>query len=126
MVEIENLSLSYGQNKKVLKNISLNIKKGECVLFTGKSGSGKSSIINSINGLAVRYDGASIDGSIRIDNKNIKNLKLYEISMLVSSVFQNPKTHFFNVNTSLELLFYLENIGLSREEMDRRLTEMLN
>ena len=126
MVEIENLSLSYGQNKKVLKNISLNIKKGECVLFTGKSGSGKSSIINSINGLAVRYDGASIDGSIRIDNKNIKNLKLYEISMLVSSVFQNPKTHFFNVNTSLELLFYLENIGLSREAMDRRLTEMLN
>lgn len=126
MVEIENLSLSYGNNKKVLKNISLNIKKGECVLLTGKSGSGKSSIINSINGLAVRYDGASIDGSIRIGNKDIKNLKLYEISMLVSSVFQNPKTHFFNVNTTLELLFYLENIGLSRYEMDKRLTEMLN
>ena len=126
MVEIENLSLSYGNNKKVLKNISLNIKKGECILLTGKSGSGKSSIINSINGLAVRYDGASIDGSIRIGNKYIKNLKLYEISMLVSSVFQNPKTHFFNVNTTLELLFYLENIGLSRYEMDKRLTEMLN
>ena len=126
MVEIENLSLSYGNNKKVLKNISLNIKKGECILLTGKSGSGKSSIINSINGLAVRYDGASIDGSIRIRNKDIKNFKLYEISMLVSSVFQNPKTHFFNVNTTLELLFYLENIGLSRYEMDKRLTEMLN
>lgn len=126
MVEIENLSLSYGNNKEVLKNISLNIKKGECILLTGKSGSGKSSIINSINGLAVRYDGASIDGSIRIRNKYIKNLKLYEISMLVSSVFQNPKTHFFNVNTTLELLFYLENIGLSRYEMDKRLTEMLN
>ena len=126
MVEIENLSLSYGNNKEVLKNISLNIEKGECVLLTGKSGSGKSSIINSINGLAVRYDGASIDGSIRIGNKDIKNLKLYEISMLVSSVFQNPKTHFFNVNTTLELLFYLENIGLSRYEMDKKLTEMLN
>ena len=126
MVEIENLSLSYGNNKEVLKNISLNIEKGECVLLTGKSGSGKSSIINSINGLAVRYGGASIDGSIRIGNKDIKNLKLYEISMLVSSVFQNPKTHFFNVNTTLELLFYLENIGLSRYEMDKRLTEMLN
>ncbi len=126
MVEIENLSLSYGNNKKVLKNISLNIKKGEGILLTGKSGSGKSSIINSINGLAVRYDGASIDGSIRIRNKDIKNLKLYEISMLVSSVFQNPKTHFFNVNTTLELLFHLENIGLSRYEMDKRLTEMLN
>ena len=43
----------------------------------------------------------------------------------MSSVFQNPKTHFFNVNTTLELLFYLENIGLDKEEMDRRLGKML-
>ena len=114
MVEIENLSLSYGNSPKVLKDISLSINKGECVLFTGKSGSGKSSIINSINGLAMRYDGASTEGIIKIDNKDIRNLKLYEISMLVSSVFQNPKTHFFNINTTLELLFYLENIGLSK------------
>ena len=48
MVEIENLSLSYGNSPKVLKNISLDVKKGECVLFTGKSGSGKSSIIRNI------------------------------------------------------------------------------
>ena len=38
--------------------------------------------------------------------------------MLVSTVFQNPKTYFFNINTTLELLFYLENIGLARDEMD--------
>ena len=56
---------------------------------------------------------------------NIKDLELYQISMLVSTVFQNPKTYFFNVNTTLELLFYLENIGLAREEMDRRLKDML-
>ncbi|ORO60482.1 ABC transporter ATP-binding protein [Streptococcus oralis subsp. oralis] len=126
MVEIENLSLSYGNSPKVLKNISLDVKKVECVLFTGKSGSGKSSIINSINGLAVRYDGASMGGTIRIDNKDIKNLELYEISLLVSNVFQNPKTHFFNINTTLELLFYLENIGLSKKQMDERLNDMLD
>lgn len=126
MVEIENLSLSYGNSPKVLKNISLDVKKGECVLFTGKSGSGKSSIINSINGLAVRYDGASMGGTIRIDNKDIKNLELYEISLLVSNVFQNPKTHFFNINTTLELLLYLENIGLSKKQMDERLNDMLD
>ena len=125
MVEIEELSLSYGNSAKVIKDISLNVKKGECVLFTGKSGSGKSSIINSINGLAVQYDGASMGGTIRIDNKDIRNFKLYEISILVSSVFQNPKTHFFNINTTLELLFYLENIGLSKNQMDERLNEML-
>ncbi|AVM69301.1 ABC transporter ATP-binding protein [Lachnospiraceae bacterium oral taxon 500] len=125
MVEIENLSLSYGNSPKVLKDISLSINKGECVLFTGKSGSGKSSIINSINGLAVRYDGAIMEGAIKIENRDVRDLQLYEISSLVSSVFQNPKTHFFNINTTLELLFYLENIGLSKKQMDERLNNML-
>ena len=124
MVEVKNLSLDYGE-EKILEDISLSIAGGECVLFTGKSGSGKSSLINSINGLAVRYDNAKISGEIIIDGKNIKDLELYQISMLVSTVFQNPKTYFFNVNTTLELLFYLENIGLVREEMDKRLNEML-
>lgn len=125
MVEIKNLSLSYRENEEILKDISLTVTKGECILFTGKSGSGKSSFINSINGLSTRYDGARSTGSVTIADQNIQNLKLYEISMLVSSVFQNPKTHFFNVNTTLELLFYLENIGLSKEEMDKRLHDML-
>ena len=125
MVKIKNLYLSYGNSSKVLKDISLNVRKGECVLFTGKSGSGKSSIINSINGLAVRYDGAIMEGAIKIENRDVRDLQLYEISSLVSSVFQNPKTHFFNINTTLELLFYLENIGLSKKLMDERLNDML-
>ncbi len=126
MLTLEKLSLSYGDKKKILNDITLNIGDGECILFTGKSGSGKSSIINSINGLAFEYENASISGSIKVNGKEIRDLPLYEISLMISSVFQNPKTHFFNVNTTLELLFYLENIGLDRIETDRRMEEMLN
>ena len=125
MLTLENLSLFYEQDKKVLDDINLIVADGECVLITGESGSGKSSIINSINGLAFEYENAKISGTIKVDNKDLNGMELYEISLLISSVFQNPKTHFFNVDTTLELLFYLENIGLSKQEMENRMDDML-
>ena len=125
MLTLDNLSLFYGQDKKILDCINLTVADGECVLLTGESGSGKSSIINSINGLAFEYENAKFNGSIKVDNKDLKGMELYEISLMISSVFQNPKTHFFNVDTTLELLFYLENIGLDRKEMESRMEDML-
>ena len=125
MLTLENLSLFYEQDKKVLDDINLIVADGECVLLTGESGSGKSSIINSINGLAFEYENAKFSGSVKVNNKDLKGMELYEISLLISSVFQNPKTHFFNVDTTLELLFYLENIGLSKQEMENRMEYML-
>lgn len=125
MLEIKNLSLWYESNTRVLDNISMEVSDGECILLTGESGSGKSSLINSINGLARAYENAGSTGSIKVNGHEINGLELYKISLVIASVFQNPKTYFFNVNTTLELLFYLENIGLNREEMKLRMEEML-
>lgn len=125
MVRLTNLSLTYPNGEKVLKNINLTVKEGEAVLLTGVSGSGKSSIISSINGVATRYDNCRLEGEVFIADKNTKEMELTEISMLVSSVFQNPKTHFFNVDTTQELLFFLENIGITRLEMEEKMAEML-
>lgn len=125
MLTLENLSLFYEQDKKILEDITLQVAEGECILLTGESGSGKSSVINSINGLAFEYENARITGKVQVDGKEIKGMELYQISLMVASVFQNPKTHFFNVNTTLELLFYLENIGLDRKEMESRMENML-
>ena len=125
MLTLENLSLLYEQDKKILEDITLQVTEGECILLTGESGSGKSSIINSINGLAFEYENARITGKVQVDGKEIKGMELYQISLMIASVFQNPKTHFFNVNTTLELLFYLENIGLDRKEMESRMENML-
>lgn len=126
MLTIRNAYLSYPDRKIVLKNLNLNIKTGECVVLTGISGSGKSSILNLINGLATRYDNCKISGEVLFQHHDIVKLELYQIAQLIASVFQNPKTSFFNVNTTIELLFFLENNGVPRHEMQKRLSDLLN
>lgn len=125
MLKIENLNISYGENNPTVRDFSLSVEDGQCVVFAGKSGSGKTSIINAINGLGRRYYNSTIEGLISIDGVDIATIETYKIAQMISTVFQNPKTHFFNVNTTLELVFYLENIGLSRREMLSRLDEMM-
>ena len=124
MVEIKNVSVFYNQTR-VLKDINLTVKEGECILICGKSGGGKTSLTNVINGLIPHYYECDFTGEICINQKSMENRELYEISTIVSSVFQNPKTHFFNIDTTTELVFFLENIGYTREKMKSRLLEML-
>ena len=125
MLTLRNLSVFYDENQ-VVHAINLNVSPGECVVLTGESGSGKSSIINAVNGLGARYDNARIEGSIALDGDELTQKQIYEIAMLASSVFQNPKTHFFNVDTTQELLFFLENTGVPKKDMQERLQELLS
>lgn len=125
MLTLRNLSVFYDENQ-VIHAINLNVSPGECVVLTGESGSGKSSIINAINGLGARYDNARIEGTIALDGDELAQKQIYEIAMLASSVFQNPKTHFFNVDTTQELLFFLENTGVPKKDMQERLQELLS
>lgn len=126
MLKIEHFSLSYEGESLSLKDISLSVEPGECLILSGESGSGKSSLIHAINGLAYHYDHAQCQGSIEFCGKNLQELPLYQVALKIASVFQNPKTHFFNVNTTLELLFGMENMGLDRREMDERMTDLLS
>lgn len=126
MLKLTDFSLSYLETQEAtLKNINLHIKAGEAVLLTGQSGSGKSSLIQAINGLALYYNHAACQGQLTIAGKDVETLPLYAISRLVASVFQNPGTSFFNVNTTMELVFFLENMGIPKAEMDRRLQALL-
>ncbi len=125
MLTLRNLSVFYDENQ-VVHSINLNVSPGECVVLTGESGSGKSSIINAVNGLGARYDNARIEGTIALDGDELTQKQIYEIAMLASSVFQNPKTHFFNVDTTQELLFFLENTGVPKQNMQKRLQDLLS
>lgn len=125
IIELSNINLTYPNGKLALKDINLTINEGEFLVISGESGSGKTSLINTINGIATRFDNCSYTGEVFIKDLDNENLELYEISREISNVFQNPKTHFFNVDTTSELLFYLENRGFKREIMQKKLDELL-
>ena len=126
MLSFEDFSLSYGESAPVLQDISLTIKEGECLLLTGESGSGKSSLIHAVNGLAYQYYNGKSRGKVLFQGEDLSSLPIYKIALQIATVFQNPKTHFFNINTTRELLFTMENMGLNREEMDRRMEALLS
>ena len=126
MLSFENFSLSYGDNPPVLQDISLTIKEGESLLLTGESGSGKSSLIHAVNGLAYQYYNGKSRGKVLFQGEDLSSLPIYKIALRIATVFQNPKTHFFNINTTRELLFTMENMGLNRAEMDRRMEDLLS
>ena len=126
MLSFENFSLSYGENTPVLQDITLSMKEGECLLLTGESGSGKSSLIHAVNGLAYQYYNGKSRGKLLFQGEDLSSLPIYKIALRITTVFQNPKTHFFNINTTRELLFTMENMGLDREEMDKRMEELLS
>lgn len=128
MIELKNVSFSYGQGQreKGVKDINLRIEQGEVVLLCGESGCGKTTLTRLINGLIPNYYEGSLMGEVLICNQEIYKLPLYETAKMVGSVFQNPRSQFFNVDTTSELAFGCENKGLPVDEIDRRIAETVS
>ncbi|HHX37594.1 MAG TPA: ABC transporter ATP-binding protein [Clostridiaceae bacterium] len=111
------------EKSEQLQSIDLKIEKGECVLITGSSGCGKTSLLRLINGLIPRYYDAKISGRILLNGQDVSEKELYEFSEFVGTVFQNPRSQFFNVDTTSELAFALENQGVPAEEIITNIKE---
>lgn len=121
MIELSNVSFRYeGAETNVLTDISLTIKSGECVVLTGASGCGKTTITRLINGLIPHFYTGEVHGTVVIDGVDCFSLEPHELAEKVGSVFQNPRTQFFNTDTDSEIVFGMENCAISYEEMHRR------
>lgn len=126
MLKLKNINYKYSKESEIssVSNINIKANKGECILICGRSGSGKTTITKLINSLIPNYyENGELSGDIYMIGQSIKNAKIYEVSRMVTSVFQNPKTQFFNVSTTGEILFYLENRGFDRKFMEEKLGE---
>ena len=127
MISIQEVSYFYNRSKgEQIKKISMEIDKGEIILLCGKSGSGKTTVTKLVNGLIPHFLEGSLSGYIYINGKNTSQMKIYEISEQVGSVFQNPKTQFFNLDSDSELIFGLENKGALPEEIKKRVSKAVS
>ena len=125
MIEIRELSFKYkGGSDYSLKDINLKIKKGECILLCGRSGCGKSTLLKLMNGIIPEFYDGDISGSVMVNGMNTFTTPIYKLSKDVGSVFQNPKTQFYTTNTTDEIAFGLENYGIEREVINKRIKEV--
>jgi len=124
MINIQNVSFSYEQaDAPSLKNISLSIKAGECVLLCGKSGCGKTTLIRLLCGMLPDFYNGAFSGSVSVKGIDPVSAPMYEIAKTVGTVFQNPRTQFYTVNTTSEIAFGCENLGMEPKAIRKRVDD---
>ncbi|SEL09603.1 energy-coupling factor transport system ATP-binding protein [Ruminococcus albus] len=127
MINIEVQNFSYkGSASAGLHDISLHIKDGETVLLCGASGCGKTTVLRLINGLIPHYYRGELNGRITVNGIDIPSAELYDLASIVGTVFQNPRSQFFSVDTDGEITFGTENIGIDPDEILKRKSEVVN
>ncbi len=126
-ITLKNVSFSYTDSldNAVIKNLNFEIKSGECVVLVGESGCGKTTISKLINGLIPLYQSGTMAGDVLLGDKNTADMTLAEISRHVGSVFQNPRSQFFNIDTDSEIAFGCENLGIDPEEIRERVDRVV-
>ena len=123
MIDFE-LEFQYAEEKTpALPKISGSVPAGRCVVLCGGSGCGKSTLLRCINGLIPQFYEGELKGFCRLNGKDADGLSVGEIGELAASVFQDPRSQFFTVNSSCEVAFGLENHGLPQEKIQQRVDE---
>ena len=108
MILLKDVSYEWEDGRTALKNINLEIKKGEFVLISGKRGSGKSTLGSVMNGLIPHYYKGKMQGKAFVSGKDISKLLLHEIGHIVGTIFQDPRSQFFTTTTDEEIAFGLQ------------------
>lgn len=123
MIRIEHLTVRYDE-LAVLDDVMLDIQDGEFVLVTGPSGCGKSTLAQCLNGLIPHSTPAVMTGSVTVDGQATTGCTVADLATRVGVVFQIPSTQLFNLFVDEEVAFGPRNLGLSEDEVERRVEKI--
>lgn len=123
IIDVKNLSFRYKENQNYydVKDITFHVKRGEWLSIVGHNGSGKSTTVRLIDGLL-----EAESGEIVIDGQRLTEENVWNIRRQIGMVFQNPDNQFVGATVEDDVAFGLENQGLSRQEMKKRVEEALD
>ena len=127
MIKLNHVSFSYQNGEanemQVLSDVSFQASRGECVVLCGKSGCGKTTMLRLVNGLIPHFYAGKLEGNVLVGGQEMQQTPLSQTSRIVGSVFQNPRTQFFHLDTTGEMAFNMENLNIPHDKMVERLKE---
>ncbi|NVM30452.1 MAG: ATP-binding cassette domain-containing protein [Candidatus Helarchaeota archaeon] len=125
-ISISNLSFKYSRNTEyTLRNINLQIERGEFILLSGPTGCGKTTLCRCLTGLIPQFHSGVLDGEVLIDGLNTKKKPVYEIAKKVGMVFQNPENQLVAQTVERDLGFAMENLGYPPEKIRSKIEEII-
>jgi len=124
-IELKNFSFSYDGQRKILDNLSLEIKQGERILILGPSGCGKSSLTLCLNGIIPQLIDGKIEGVLKLEDMDIMHTPISILSQHIGIVFQDPESQFCMLKVEDEVAFGLENLMFEREIIKEKITDSL-
>jgi energy-coupling factor transporter ATPase len=118
VIDVQNLTYTYpNAAKPALRDVSLEIERGEFVVLTGPSGCGKTTLCRCFNGLIPHFYQGEIAGELHVAGLNVAEHPIHDLASRVGLVFQNPENQLFALSVEKDVAFGLENLGVPREEM---------
>ena len=106
--------------KPAFEDVTIKVDKGEFILLTGPSGCGKTTLCRCFNGLIPHFYGGKLEGEIIVAGLKVGEHPIHELAQHVGLVFQNPENQLFALSVEKDVAFGLENLGLQREVLRKR------
>jgi len=125
-VVLEGVSFTYHDGERpALNRISFAVAAGEMVGVMGASGAGKSTLAKCLNRIVPEFEGGAFTGVVRIGGRSLDGARVCEVASRVGMVFQDFEAQLFSTNVAHEVAFAMEQVGMERAEMARRIRPAL-